>query len=29
MAPTDPAYGGQREYTPAFLRIYDALVFGF
>jgi ubiquinone/menaquinone biosynthesis C-methylase UbiE len=29
MEPTDPAYAGQREYTPAFLRIYDALVLGF
>jgi ubiquinone/menaquinone biosynthesis C-methylase UbiE len=27
--PTDPAYAGQREFTPAFLRVYDALVLGF
>jgi SAM-dependent methyltransferase len=25
----DPAYPGQKEYTPAFLRVYDALVLGF
>lgn len=25
----DPAYGGQREYTPLFLRIYDPLILGF
>lgn len=25
----DPAYPGQREYTPFFLRIYDPLVIGF
>ena len=25
----DPAYAGQREYTPLFLRIYDPLILGF
>jgi len=25
----DPAYQGQREYTPLFLRIYDPLILGF
>jgi SAM-dependent methyltransferase len=25
----DPAYDGQREYTPLFLRIYDPLILGF
>lgn len=25
----DPAYGGQREYTPLFLRLYDPVVLGF
>ena len=25
----DPAYEGQREYTPLFLRIYDPLILGF
>jgi SAM-dependent methyltransferase len=25
----DPAYAGQREYTPFFLRIYDPLILGF
>ena len=25
----DPAYGGQREYTPFFLRIYDPVILGF
>jgi SAM-dependent methyltransferase len=25
----DPAYKGQREYTPLFLRIYDPLILGF
>jgi SAM-dependent methyltransferase len=29
MHPDDPAYLGQKEYTPAFLRVYDALVLGF
>ena len=24
----DPAYAGQREYGPAFLRIYDPLILG-
>ncbi len=26
MDPTDPAYAGQKHYTPAFLTIYDVLV---
>ncbi len=25
----DPAYGGQREYTPLFLKIYDPVILGF
>jgi SAM-dependent methyltransferase len=25
----DPAYGGQREYTPFFLKIYDPVILGF
>ena len=25
----DPAYGGQREYTPLFLRLYDPVILGF
>ena len=25
----DPAYAGQREYTPFFLRVYDPLILGF
>lgn len=25
----DPAYQGQREYTPLFLRIYDPVILGF
>ena len=29
MEQADPAYAGQREYAPALLRIYDALVLGF
>jgi len=29
IAPEDPAYAGQKEYTPWFLRIYDWLVLGF
>jgi len=29
MQPDDPAYRGQREYTPFFLRIYDPVVLGF
>ena len=29
MEPTDPAYAGQKHYTPRFLRIYDSLVLGF
>lgn len=29
MEPDDPAHAGQREYTPAFLRMYDRLVLGF
>ena len=29
MEPTDPAYAGQRHYTPRFLTIYDPLVLGF
>lgn len=29
MQPDDPAYPGQAEYTPAFLRVYDPLVLGF
>lgn len=29
IAPGDPAYRGQKEYTPSFLRIYDLLVLGF
>ena len=29
MDPQDPAYPGQREYTPLFLRIYDPVVLGF
>jgi SAM-dependent methyltransferase len=28
MERDDPAYEGQREYTPLFLRIYDPLIFG-
>lgn len=28
IAPDDPAYRAQEEYSPAFLRIYDALVLG-
>ena len=28
MEPTDPAYAGQRHYTPWFLAIYDPLVLG-
>ena len=28
MDPDDPAYAGQREYGPAFLRIYDPLILG-
>jgi ubiquinone/menaquinone biosynthesis C-methylase UbiE len=28
IAGDDPAYAGQREYTPRFLRIYDPLVLG-
>ena len=28
MEPDDPAYAGQREYTPLFLRIYDPLILG-
>ena len=29
MERDDPAYEGQREYTPLFLRIYDPLILGF
>jgi SAM-dependent methyltransferase len=29
MERDDPAYGGQREYTPFFLRIYDPVILGF
>lgn len=29
MERDDPAYKGQREYTPLFLRIYDPLILGF
>ena len=29
MERDDPAYEGQREYTPVFLRIYDPLILGF
>ena len=29
MESDDPAYGGQSEYTPFFLRIYDPVVLGF
>ena len=29
MERDDPAYEGQREYTPFFLRIYDPLILGF
>ena len=29
MERDDPAYAGQREYTPLFLRIYDPLILGF
>ena len=29
MQRDDPAYEGQREYTPLFLRIYDPLILGF
>jgi ubiquinone/menaquinone biosynthesis C-methylase UbiE len=29
MTAQDPAYAGQRHYTPLFLRIYDPLVLGF
>jgi SAM-dependent methyltransferase len=29
MERDDPAYEGQREYTPLFLRIYDPLIIGF
>jgi hypothetical protein len=25
----DPAYGGQSEYTPLFLKIHDPLILGF
>jgi SAM-dependent methyltransferase len=28
MDPTDPAYPGQKHYSPAFLKIYDLLVLG-
>ena len=28
MDRNDPAYEGQREYTPLFLRIYDPLILG-
>lgn len=28
LPPDDPAYAGQREYTPAFLRVYDPMVLG-
>lgn len=29
MEPDDPAYRGQREYTPFFLKIYDPVILGF
>ena len=29
MKRDDPAYAGQREYTPLFLRIYDPVILGF
>lgn len=29
MEPDDPAYRGQREYTPFFLKLYDPVVLGF
>ncbi len=29
MERDDPAYDGQREYSPSFLRIYDPLILGF
>lgn len=29
MKPDDPAYRGQSEYTPFFLRIYDPVIMGF
>ncbi|MBI1352336.1 MAG: methyltransferase domain-containing protein [Actinomycetales bacterium] len=29
MDPDDPAFAGQREYTPFFLRIYDPVILGF
>lgn len=28
LSPADPAYAGQKEYTPGFLRAYDPLVLG-
>ena len=28
MQPDDPAYAGQREYTPFFLRVYDPVILG-
>lgn len=29
MERDDPAYGGQSEYTPLFLRIYEPVILGF
>src|SRR3989337_2292887 len=29
MERDDPAYGGQNEYTPFFLKIYDPVILGF
>ena len=29
MEPDDPAYKGQSEYTPFFLKIYDPVILGF
>ncbi len=29
MKPEDPAYRGQREYTPFFLKVYDPVILGF
>ncbi|HET9879832.1 MAG TPA: methyltransferase, partial [Candidatus Limnocylindria bacterium] len=29
MKPDDPAYQGQREYTPFFLKVYDPVILGF
>ena len=29
MEPDDPAYAGQREYSPQFLKVYDPVILGF